>query len=75
MINKVSIFFSSCHDRLVEVPSSQLNPERLLVIEKGIDALLFSAYGDLQFANQEMLTKIYMSEWPSDITWPQGWFT
>jgi hypothetical protein len=72
MINKVSIFFSSCHDRLVEVPSSQLNPERLLVIEKGIDALLFSAYGDLQFANQEMLTKIYMSEWPSDITWPQG---
>lgn len=64
--------FGGCHDVLIEKPVSQLDPGTLLVTEKGMDALLYSAYGNLQFAEQEMLTKIYMSEWPSDITWQQG---
>ncbi len=64
--------FSGCEDALIEKPVNQLDPDALLVTEKGMDALLYSAYGNLQFAEQEMLTKIYMSEWPSDITWQQG---
>ena len=72
LISLCFVIFSGCKDVLIEKPVNQLDPDALLVTEKGMDALLYSAYGNLQYAEQEMLTKIYMSEWPSDISWQQG---
>lgn len=68
----IMLTINNCENPLSENPKNQINPETFLTTEKGMETLVQNGYGNLQYADQEQLTKIYMAEWPSDIVWQQG---
>ncbi|MEQ9438693.1 MAG: RagB/SusD family nutrient uptake outer membrane protein [Cyclobacteriaceae bacterium] len=68
----VLLFASGCEEQLKEEPFDQLSPANTLSTEVGLEALLVSAYGNMQWHRFSLVQAHYLEEGPTDLFFETG---
>lgn len=63
---------AACEDQLKEEPFDQLDPNLVLNTEEGLESLLISAYGNMQWHRFPLIQVHYLEEGPSDLFFETG---